>query len=457
VQTKGEKVESGDKYSYWKYGLDVDDGVSVFDITVPGKPRYAILKACSRNYDVDGAVQLDTNGCNILDARTYVKFHYNENELVRSNTMGLLAETDGLPLIEVAALQSLRPDARFGMMPGREHNEDVDVPQLPATPSFEEQKISALIALAMQSDPSDESWTSRADQFPDFAGTVLAELSAHPSLLNQPSGKALICYALQSSTIIDLTPFPDLSASEIFDICCTLTKCGSKSHMTLLLPDFTDTNLIHNIYKARHNKAFDRLHLGVTARGDDVKVFSDFGEIVMHMEPHQIQYPSGLFKTFGVTLDPLINMLSDVKELTHAHLYSRAFDLLNDSSIPGKLQYGLTEYIPSGYQSRLPLTQIIYMTVDKSHSTAARLANGGLAWLKTASALDVRAQPATLNVPLSDALLSLERIAASIPAVLIRMIRTRLGDFKGWDASAIATGIGKQLAIDVRNIPIHAL
>ena len=100
--------------------IDNNDGISIFDVTVPGDPKYAMMQLSEfEDYEVDDGgeiIDFDTSSDGlqpdtILNASDYLLWYRHDaaDDLAMTRTQ----ELDALPQLDAAALASVWHDRKF--------------------------------------------------------------------------------------------------------------------------------------------------------------------------------------------------------------------------------------------------------------------------------------------------------------------------------------------------------
>ena len=343
-----------------------DDGISIYDISDPSNSRYAFMFLFD-DYERNEGDESDEDdereyyvANTVLDARAYLNTYYTANEQAEYDAVKLVAEFDSISVIDAAALESAWPGNSFTTRPINDDEGAASVPGTgaasistaisaplhPAALSLRNTTMSNVISKACESATEDLEWIAEAEQLPDFAATIMSEFSQEPRLLCTPAGMKLLGCALKGSTDVDLTPFPDIKASEIATLLNSTAAGKTEATVRLSLPDMDGLRL-EDLESIVQSGAVVSLNLGLTP---------------LILPRCILDLAAG----------------SSVEELAYPQLYSRAFDLACFTDLVD-MQHELnqTRAFPCGIGTKFPLVQIFYITAS-STTDAPRLACGSL-------------------------------------------------------------------------------
>lgn len=187
-----------------------DDGISIYDITDPARPRYGFVFLKDRpeededeedpDTDEDDEEDPDTEeddydsaseatfvqGKSVIDGRTYLAMYSDGEEM--------LTELQHFPLVTAAALESLWPGAGWtDTVP-----ESIASPGNSGTQStLKDRALDRTIDEAIDNSAEDQDWLLEAERLPDFLPAVLARLHSQPALIQKPSAIALLVRTLK--------------------------------------------------------------------------------------------------------------------------------------------------------------------------------------------------------------------------------------------------------------------
>jgi hypothetical protein len=165
-----------------------NDGISIFDVTEPSSPRYAMMQLAEHDgidMDEDGEyveidITSDTFRANtVLKASDYMLRYRQEASCV--SAMVQVQMLDDLPLLDVAALASVWPHGNFR---SRKQADSFGPAQKP-TPvanrvgSLTAASMRAVIEQTVQDDPSKLELLAKAEQIPGFTKALRAHLHAN--------------------------------------------------------------------------------------------------------------------------------------------------------------------------------------------------------------------------------------------------------------------------------------
>ena len=327
------------------------------------------------------------------------------------------------------ALQSIWPGAGWESMPdGMNGSESV---QLVPETTLRGTRLSRVIDQALQGDPSDLSWLQRAEELPDFRTALHERLYSDSSVLKSPSGFAMLCRVLEGHDEIDLTPCPNLGASETLHVIRRLVQSRAAPVRSIILPDI-DNLTLDTITDTISLTNTGELHLG---------------------------------ETCNISLKDLLNMArsTGLQTFTCATLYKRALDLLPFTHCKYDYKTRTSSFgFPCGLNTGFPLNRLICLR-QPHIPTVERLDNGGVRWtLQTPESsinkwrhnrlFDMKERTAAiLVVPLRDALLSYEGLVQRLPQLLERLVS--VGDMNLMmpcvGKGTVGMGVAQQLVIDV--------
>jgi hypothetical protein len=251
-----------------------NDGISIFDVTEPSNPRYAMMQLTEHDgidMDEDGEyVEIDTTSeafraNTILNASDYM-LRYKE-ELSRVSAMVQVQMLDNLPLLDVAALASVWPHGKFRPRKQSDGSGAAEKPAPGAKPvgSLTAASMRAVIERTVQGDPSNLDLLAEAEQVAGFTEALRAHLHANPESVQGESLQTLLGHVHRKSPLVDLSPFSHLSFEDILEVIEIVA--GSGDAFSLVLPDLEDLTAA-NFRKLLSSDLIHELRLGEHQIGD---------------------------------------------------------------------------------------------------------------------------------------------------------------------------------------------
>lgn len=254
-------------------GVDNNDGISVFDVTVPDKPKYAMIHLTKYEdfgdeWDEDGKniTELDTTSDAfepnmVLNASYYLLRYWRESSNDSDKTRARML--DNLPQIDVAALNSAWPHGDFR---ARKHSNDTADAEKEDSPTNLVQSLTAasmraVVERIVQGDPSNIELLAEAEQIPGFTKSLRAHLIAHPDSVQGRPLSILLGHVHRKCAPVDLSSFGHLSFHDILAVVETVASSGDA--LSLALPDLEDltttglrellsNGLIHELRLGKH-------------------------------------------------------------------------------------------------------------------------------------------------------------------------------------------------------------
>jgi hypothetical protein len=220
-----------------------DDGISVFDVTEPGNPKYAMMRLTGHDGIEMGAdgeyVEIDTTPhafkpFTILNASEYL-LRYGQS------TSGSSPQAlDSLPQLDVAALTSVWPHGSFrGRKNGNVSNSAEEAQSSTnSVKSLTAASMRAVIERTVHGDPSDIEVLAETEQVPAFTESLRAHLHSNPKIVQGRRFSTLLGHIYRNSAVVDLSPFWLLSFDDVLAI--TETVAGAGHGFCLLLPNLED-------------------------------------------------------------------------------------------------------------------------------------------------------------------------------------------------------------------------
>jgi hypothetical protein len=263
--------------------LDVDakydtvhnnDGISIFDVTEPSNPRYAMMQLTEHDgidMDEDGEyVEIETTSDafranTILNASDYM-LRYKE-ELSGVSAMVQVQMLDDLPLLDVAALASVWPHGNFRSRKQADTSGPTGKSAPAANPvgSLTAASMRAVIERTMQGDPSNLELLAEAEQVPGFTKALREHLHVNPESVQGKSLRAILGHVHKKCPLVDLSPFLHLSFEDILEVIKVVA--GSGDAFSLALPDLEHLTAA-NLHRLLSNGLVHELRLGKHQVGD---------------------------------------------------------------------------------------------------------------------------------------------------------------------------------------------
>ena len=254
-------------------GVQNDDGVSVFDVTVPGEPKYAMIQLTNyEDYedeeDVNGdLVEIDTTSDafepnTILNASDYLLRYWQETHVDADMTRARML--NNLPQLDVAALISAWPHGDFRARTnanGSDRPERKDSPTNPVK-TLTAASMRAVIERTIQDDLSNVDLLAEAERVPDFTKALRAHLHDNPDSAQGRSFSVLLGRIYRKCPLVDLSPFWRLSFDNVLAVVEDVASSGDV--FSLALPDLEDltatglrrllsNGLVHELRLGEHN------------------------------------------------------------------------------------------------------------------------------------------------------------------------------------------------------------
>lgn len=235
--------------------VDNNDGISVFDVTVPGEPRYALMQLSDYeeyvededegvNGGIDQLGQLDSTpdafkANTILNASDYM-LRYRERGALGASTMAQIQTLDALPQVDVAAFTSAWPHGKFRPRKDTNGSDSTAESKSLSKPanSLTETSMRTVIERAVQGDLSNVKLLAEAEQVPGFTESLRTYLRADPAKVEGEPVSILLGHVHRGCAIVDLSPFWLLSFENVLSIVEVVAKGGHA--FSLALPDLED-------------------------------------------------------------------------------------------------------------------------------------------------------------------------------------------------------------------------
>lgn len=221
-----------------------NDGISIFDVTEPGSPRYAMMQLTEHDgidVDEDGEyVEIDTTSDafranTILNASDYM-LRYKE-ELSGDSATVQVQMLDDLPLLDVAALASVWPHGNFRSRKQADSSGLAEKTAPVANPvgSLTAASMRAVIERTVQGDLSNLELLAEAEQVPGFTKALREHLHANPESVQGKPLRTLLGHVHRKCPLVDLSPFLHLSSEDVLEVIEIVANSGDA--FSLVLPD----------------------------------------------------------------------------------------------------------------------------------------------------------------------------------------------------------------------------
>jgi hypothetical protein len=407
-----------------------DDGISVFDVTEPGSPRYAMIQLTEHDgieMGEDGEyVEIDTTSDafranTILNASDYL-LRYSRGTSDASQTL------DDLPQLDVAALTSVWPHGKFRARKSKNAFESAEEAKSATNPvkSLTVASMRTVIERTVQGDPSDIiELLAEAEQVPGFTEALRAHLHANPKSVQGRRFSTLLGHIYRNSPVVDLSPFCLLCFEDILAI--TEVVSGGEDGFSLLLPDLEDLTA-SNLRELLSNSLIHELRVG----------------------KHQV----GDLRQFLDAIDG-----TSVTSFNEPELYSRSFARLPHPATPEEeameYRYGCGPWIspvPSlPRPKQFPITQLVFVQYPASKLVRASERQDRVPpWSEALTAKKVgrRGDPVLLSFPMSDYFLSAAQVVKQLPKFLSELARPIPHD-SGQGLGSVILGLLRSLALKV--------
>jgi hypothetical protein len=404
-----------------------DDGISVFDVTEPGSPRYAMIQLTEHDgieMGEDGEyVEIDTTSDafranTILNASDYLLRH-------SRGTSDASQTLDNLPQLDVAALTSVWPHGKFRARKSEDASDSAGKAKSPTNPvkSLTAASMRIVIERAAQGDPSDIELLTEAEQVSGFVESLRAYLHANPKSVQGRKFSTLLSHIYRNSPVVDLSPFCLLCFEDILAI--TELVSGGEDGFSLLLPDLEDLTA-SNLRELLSNSLIRELRVG----------------------KHQVG-------NLGQFLDAIDG--TSVTNFNEPELYSRSFARV-PHSITAKeeameFRYGCGPWIspvPSlPRPKQFPITQLVFVQYPAAKFVRASERQDRVPpWSEvlTAGKDGRRGDPVLLSLPMSDYFLSPAQVVKQLPKLLSELARPIPRDYVQGLGSVIL-GLLRSLAL----------
>jgi len=406
-----------------------DDGISVFDVTEPGNPRYAMMQL--RKHDgiemgEDGEyVEINTTSDayrakTILNASDYL-LRYSRGTSDASQAL------DNLPQLDVAALTSVWPHGKFRARKSKNAFDSAEEAKSPTNPvkSLTVASMRTVIERTVKGDPSDVELLAEAEQVPGFTESLRAYLHANPKSVQGRHFSTLLSRIYRSSPVVDLGPFYLLCFEDILAI--TELVSGGEGGFSLLLPDLEDLTA-SNLRELLSNSLIRELRVG----------------------KHQV----GDLRQFLDAIDG-----TSVTSFNEPGLYSRSFARLPHPATleeeAMEFRYGCGPWIspvPSlPRPKQFPVTQLVFVQYPASKLVRASERQERVPlWSEVLTAKKVgrRGDPVLLSLPMSDYFLSAAQVIKRLPKFLSELARPIPHD-SGQGLGSVILGLLRGLALKV--------
>ncbi|KAK4496301.1 hypothetical protein PRZ48_012281 [Zasmidium cellare] len=376
-----------------------DDGIVVFDITSPSKPRYGYIWLGAPMPHAQYASRLPLKTA--MTAAKYINGYYNVAELAKKNVNGILTELRGFDLIDAALLNELWPNGNFKDMKNSGPAADLSGLSL-------EDFGSAVVDRYLKGE-AEELPTS--DELKSYRECITNKFAAEPSLLKDGRGLELFLRFAGTASEVDLTPFKDIEIDKILAIVKAASAPKTQKSLTIWLPSI-DGITLEQLKSIVGKDALSALHLARTLK---------------------VKLKEKLLNLFDST-----NLI----ELTSSLIFSRAVQMVfNPSENLRQAHLRVTENFPNGIGTKFPIRQIVYLT-SVTEPNAERLDGGGLCWKQRTT------NSHHVALPVKDAQLSTHEMVKLAPAALARLATCQEWTFESQPVAKIVLGIAKMLSVD---------
>lgn len=393
--------------------VDNNDGISVFDVTVPSFPKYAMIQLTDyeeqyredeNEDDAVAAVDSMTSALKagtILNASDYMLRYRNDD--ADHAAASQIQELDALPQVDVASLRSAWPYGSFQPRESTTNTGDdiADAASVGKKITLTESSMLAVMENAMQGDLPDIKWLTEAEPVPGFTKSLRTYIYAHPEVVHGRTASFLLGHVLKRCTLIDLHSFSLLSFEDLMTVVDIIAADGNKFSLTL--PDLEDLT-VSNLHRLLSNGLIDELHVGL----------------------HQ----AGSLGDFVNAIDG-----TSVTKFTTPELYSRSFAPLGDS--PEAVRREIINFKrpwtawkcsvpPLPRPRQFPISQLVFVAwpADMTPPTSTR-GDSVLSWSKLLipKNFDGISETSLLSLPLSDWFLSAGQGIKNLPTFLSHLAK----------------------------------
>ncbi|KAF7188659.1 hypothetical protein HII31_09911 [Pseudocercospora fuligena] len=380
----------------WEYDSSTmynDDGLSIIDISEPGKPRYGFMFPGEN-------VLLDSGGY-----------------LAKYGISGANTELEkGYGNVALSAIRSTWPGRNFKSKLHRIRPEVGDPNPDLSKLSLKDRSLSKLLDVAFDSDDLD--WTKEAELIAEFQPALMDRFHSNVSLANSKMGPDLLGRAFKDQTRVDLSFF-QMSLAEIQRVLDIAWADSDNKGRSLIMPT-----------------------LKTPSKAELKNIVEIFKPIVLN-----------LGEAPGISLRKLFSIVSgsSINHFACSALYKRSLELIGQR---GHLLPNIppTQF-PNNVDGGFPVTQMIYLRhcSPQGSRETPRSADGSIDWAKLIPANDFwnledyihDTRPIVL--PLRDSLISPER-AQNLLMVLAWMSTQRLHRNAREILAAEMQGLAKQFA-----------
>lgn len=350
-----------------------DDGISIFDISEPQRPRYAFMFPGEN--DLMDALQY--MHCYMSRGRSSWPSTYERKEMSPPDVKSCL---DFRPLAVEAmydtwSQRKMRFTSRMLDVSASEAND--------RKVTLKDQSLARLLDTALRS--TDLKWLSEAELLPEFRPALKAKLYDDPDdVVSSPLGLELLARALDGEAIIDLGPFP-LSFSQIRQVLQQAWGGNSPTFRSLSLPEIRSITMI-DLKSIVEDFAPARLVLGTTPR-------------ITLREQLKTVYDTSV-----------MDFLSDA-------LYKRPLEMTS------RYSHKLSTLPPSEFPShKSQICQLIFLKhfPTQEAPVSPRSADGAIQWSELSPTTNEwssreEGKPAVVTLPFRDAPISPDRIPSLLP------------------------------------------
>lgn len=227
-----------------------DDGISIFDVTEPSNPKYAMMQLVKDHdfedeLDEDGEsiTELDTTSDafkpnTVLNASDYLLRYWRESSNNSDKTRARMLEN--LPQLDVGALTSAWPhgDFRDRKNANGAPSSDKEDPQTKSVKSLTSASIRAVIERTVEGSPLNVDLLAEAEHVPGFTEALRVHHIANPDVVQGRTLSILLGHVHRNCAFVDLSSFGHLSFDDILAVVETVASSGDA--FSLALPDLED-------------------------------------------------------------------------------------------------------------------------------------------------------------------------------------------------------------------------
>jgi hypothetical protein len=180
--------------------VDNDDGISVFDVTVPGHPRYVMIQLAEHENEYGYSNK-------ILNARDYM-LRYRKDAPFSDFTAQIQA-LDDLLQVDVAALESAWPQSDFQPRLSTSLQENITYAglQVNTLNTLTESSMRSVIEKGLQGDIPEVEWFAEAEQVSGFTKSLSVYLHSRPQIVHGTRASLILGIVLKDYDTIDLSSF----------------------------------------------------------------------------------------------------------------------------------------------------------------------------------------------------------------------------------------------------------